>query len=260
MARFRVGEAIGWAGLAVALLTVFRLGATRTSWTIAVGTAMITATAGIVFWRSFTSIEQLRTLLTEGRPKPMLRIIRRKLRYLRNDLRNEEDRSALLLYRAAAESMDGRFEDGLATLSELNEANVVLDQPTGERESWTFSVASTRFSCLLFAERIEEARALFDDKLASFRSREATLATIESMEAQLDYCEGEHIRAERVFEKLTDDTHAAPAARAVFHYFLGRIYADRGQTDKADEEFREARKLAPKTWIPAGITALQRKS
>jgi hypothetical protein len=60
-----------------------------------------------------------------------------------------------------------------------------------------------------------------------------------------------------IFVRLVRDTRIPPPSRAVFHYFIARIYHAQGQWNPADQHFAEAARLAPKTWIPAGIAAFR---
>jgi len=217
---------------------------------LAVIGALGASTAAIIFWRSLAGLTRLQALLVEGRPRPMLRIARRRLRYRGGG----NDRAPLLIYQAAAYSLNGEFEKGLLALDAIT---VPKDLPREDRDSWRLAYDSTRFSCLLFGEKIEEAREHFETAMSKYKSIAELETSLKSMEAQLHYCEGEHIKAERVFETIIEESRTPPAARAVFHYFLGRIYADRGQSERAAERFESARVLAPKTWIPAGIDALK---
>ena len=208
----KLSEIVGWLGIATGLAVLFKVATTGGSWPLVAITAVITATAVIVFRRSLAGLSQLQSLLLEGRPAPMLRIARRRLRY-RGGGRN---RAPLLIYQAAAYSMTGDFEKGLLALDDID---VPADFPEDDRESWAFAYASTRFSCLLFAEKIEAARVLYDDELAAYASRPGLATTIEAMEGELFYCEGEHIKAERILETLVSETKTAPAARGVFLLF-----------------------------------------
>jgi tetratricopeptide (TPR) repeat protein len=248
--RLTFAELVGWAGIFLGLVVMLRFGKTDGPLAIVVITAVLVATAALIFWRSLAGLERLQSLLVEGRPKPMLRIVRRRLRYRGGGA----NRAELLIYQAAAYAMSGEFDKGLLALDDIG---VPGELPVEDRESWLFAYASTRFSCLLFSEQIEAARSLYEETLLGYRKHAELEVVIEAMEGELLYCEGEHIKAERILEALVSETRTPPAARAVFHYFLGRIYADRGQRARAAAQFDLARTLGPRTWIPAGIDALE---
>ncbi len=244
---------VGWVGIAACIFFALWLSPSKGPVWLVLIVAMVTAAAVLVFWQTLVGIDQIQTLLIEGRPKAVLRIVRRRMRY-RN---GGTARVPLMIFAAAAHSLRGDFDQGLSKLEKLR---IPADLPEDQRESWLFSYASTLFGCLLFAEQIAEARETFDQQLKQYREQAALAPIIDAMEAQLHYCEGEHIRAERVFEKITGDTKIPPVSRAVFHYFLGRIFSDRGQSAKADEQFEMAAALAPRTWIPKGIEALRQEA
>lgn len=240
-----------WAALVVAFAIAFANAEVQGPWPLMGLAALVLASAIIVVWRQMSTLRRLQLLLGEGRPDPMLRIVRRRLRYRGGG----KNRGPLLVFEAAALSMKGDWERGLEVLDSID---LEADLPAEDRASWQLSYHGTRFSCLLFLERIEEARELFDREIApSAGDANAGLAA-EAMEAELWFCEGARSRAEAVFERLVGDYRIPASARAVFHYFLGRIHRDRGEREASDAQFQRARQIAGDTWIPAGIEAIER--
>lgn len=251
MTAERLRRLAAWAALVVVLVALFRGARTEGTWPMIVLAAIVVAAAMIAFWRAWSALTRLQQHMIDGNPEPILSITRRRLRYRGGG----RDRGQLLVFQAAGHSMNGEWERGLLALDHVDLEHDFADD---ERERWTFVYHSTRFSCLLFSEAIEAARELFDEEIRPRAGAAGAELAAEAMEAELWYCEGEHIRAERVFERIADDFRSPPPARAVFHYFLGRIYRDRSQLDRAAEEFALARQNAGNTWIPDGIDALDR--
>lgn len=255
----RISEAVVWITVAAILTVAFRSGAAAGGWTMAVIAAVLVATVVVVFWRAFSALNRLQNLLVEGRPDPMLRMIRRRLRYRGGG----RARGPLLIYQAAALSMKGEWEKGLVALDQIDldrDLEAVETKESGQRSAWELAYHSTRLSCLIFLERIDEARELFDRELAPRADREEARLAVRAMEAELWFCEGAHRRAERVFEDIVGDYRLPPSSRAVFHYFLGRIYRARGERDDSDAQFDRACELGGKTWIAEGIAALERET
>ena len=250
-----VPEWIVWITVAATLTVAFRAGASGAGWPIAAIAAVLVATVVIAFSRAFSALTRLQSFLIEGRPDPMLRIIRRRLRYRGGG----RARGPLLIYQAAALSMKGEWEKGLLVLDEIDLESDLEAVVPEQRPAWRLSYHSTRFSCLIFLERIDQARELFDRELARLRDRDETGLAIRAMEAELWFCEGADSRAERVFEEIVGDHRLPPSSRAVFHYFLGRIYRRRGERDDSEQQFDRARELGGKTWIADGIAALERE-
>lgn len=241
-----------WAALVIAFAIVFRSSTSTGSWPVVTLAALAVSAAVMVLWRAAGALRRLQQLLAEGRPDPMLRIVRRRLRY-RGGGRN---RGPLLVFKAAALSMKGEWERGLEVLDEIDPA---ADLPEERRLHWELATFSTRFSCLIFLERIDEARALYEAEIAPRADDADAKLAAEAMEAELWFCEGARGEARTVFERLVGDYRLPASARAVFHYFLGRIYRGGGDREASDAQFERARQIAGKTWIPAGIDAIERE-
>lgn len=252
----KVGELVVWISVVAILTTAFRLGGDGGPWLAAIVGAVLVATVVVVFLRAVSALTRLQNYLIEGNPDPMLRIIRRRLRY-RGGGRH---RLPLVIYQGAAYSMKGEFAEGLEALDALDlETELEAVEGDRQRKIWELAYHSTRLSCLIFLERIDEARELFDRELAGRRdSPEAELA-VRAVEAELWFCEDRRRDAEKVFSEIVGDHRLPPSSRAVFHYFLGRIYRDSGDRDASEEQFDRARDLGGKTWIADGIAALERE-
>jgi tetratricopeptide (TPR) repeat protein len=252
----RIGELLVWLTIAATLTVAFRSGAAGDNWVMAVIAAILVATVGVAFMRAFSALNRLQNLLIEGNPNPMLRIIRRRLRYRGGG----RDRGPLLIYQAAAYSMKGEWEKGLVVLDEIDPAEDLATGDDKQRQAWELAYHSSRFSCLIFLERIDEARAVFDAELAGCGDSPETELAVRAMEAELWFCEGKRSQAAEVFEEIVGNYRLPPSSRAVFHYFLGRIYRDRGERDASEQQFDRARELAGKTWIADGIAAIEREA
>jgi tetratricopeptide (TPR) repeat protein len=252
----KLGELLVWFSVVVILTMAFRVGTAGNGWIMVTIAAILVATVVVAFMRAFSALNRLQNFLIEGNPKPMLRIIRRRLRYRGGG----RDRGALLIYQAAAYSMKGEWEKGLVALDEIDLDSDFAAASDSQRAAWDLAYHSSRFSCLIFLERFEEARELFDAELADRAESPETELAVRAMEAELWFCEDRRSQAERVFEEIVGNHRLPPSSRAVFHYFLGRIYRDRGKRDDSEAQFDRARELGGKTWIADGIAAIERET
>ena len=190
--------------------------------------------------------------LRAGEPEPMLALVESEL-HRRKSLMA---RVPLLIFKASGQSMRGDWRGAMETLDGVDlEA---LRRPGAE--VWLYGYLGTRFECLIFLERTEEARRIYERELlplceGSPALRDAAPA-LEMARAHLAFSDGELAAARASFVRLLGDERVPPAGSAVFHYFLGRIERETGADAAAEDHFARAAALAPRTWIPAGIHVL----
>ena len=203
-------------------------------------------------WSARRNLVKIYSYLALGRPDELLALIEPRLA----KRRSAELRGPLIVFKAAALSMQGKFDEGLATLKEIKPSEL----PEPGKKAWQFGYYSAMMSCLLFSERVEEARRIFEDEmepLAEDETMRGTQRALDAYRAELSFCDGDLDAARPVFERLVGDVTMPPASRAMFHYFLGRIHSEEDRPEDSEKHFELAVHLGRYTWIPAGIEALK---
>lgn len=245
-----------WTALAVtaiaAVLTLL-MASGESPMPIPVTMAFSIVVAGLVvaYFRSRRPLVRIQDLISLGDPDKLLSLVRRRLRYAGTG----PNRGPYKIYEATALSMKGDWQRAVAALDE-----VAIDQLPEPRALWQFGYHSARFCCCVFLEQIDQARAILDGSLIGLARDPAVNEpqdALASCRAMLWFCDEQDDKAMDVFVRLVRNTTIPPPSRAVFHYFIARIYHRRGQWAAADQHFEEAERLAPRTWIPAGIAAFR---
>jgi tetratricopeptide (TPR) repeat protein len=233
-------------GFFVFLLRTFDPGSAH--WEVLV-LSLLLSTLLIGFLRGRRALARIHELIALGEPDKLLSLVRWQLRYARSG----PNRGPLKVFEAVALSMKGDFSRALQSLDAVN--------PGAMPEAiWQFGYYTARFGCYVFLERLDEARAILGDhieRLAAGGELPSADDAIAGSRAMMWFCDGDQPRAMEVFARLVRDTRIPPPSRAVFHYFIGRVYHADGKWSAADQHFAEAAKLGPKTWIPSGIEAFR---
>jgi tetratricopeptide (TPR) repeat protein len=247
----RIRIALAWLGLVALFVFLFRRFDPGSPFALGVTAALIVSTLAVGFARGRRTLARIQELIALGEPDRLLALVRRKSVYARSG----PNAAPYRVFEAVALSMKGDFSRALEVLDALDPAAM----PDPGRAIWQLGYHSARFGCYVFTERLEEARAA----LAAIEqtARDETLPNaqdaLESCRAMMWFCDDQHDRAMVVFVRLVRDTRIPAPSRAVFHYFIARIYHARGQWNAADQHFEEASRLGPKTWIPVGVQAFR---
>jgi tetratricopeptide (TPR) repeat protein len=253
MQASKIRIALTWAALAGFLLVVLRTVDSGTPFVFAFVSAVLLSTVIVGVARARRAMARIQELMVLGEPDKMLALVRRKLRYAK---RGSPNHAAFTVFLATGLSMKGDWDSALSALDDIDPDSV----PDGDRALWQFGYYNARFACLVFSERLDEARAVLADNLEPLVEKGAltnAATALEACQAVMWFCDDEHDRAMKVFARLVIETPIPAPSRAVFHYFLARIYHARGVWKGANEHFDEAARLAPKTWVHAGVEAFR---
>lgn len=243
--------AVTWTAMVLLVALILRWSGGLTPQALAAAVALAALTFYLGARRARQTLARIQYHLAVGEPDKLLALVDRQLRHRRSPAA----RGPLLVFRAAGQSMQGDWEGALATLDEVDPEAM----PEPGRAVWQFGYWGARFGCLVFTERIEEARRVLEqhiEPLAGTEELRHAGDAVTAARAELAFCDGEYERARPIFERLVADGRVPPASRAVFHYFLGRIADEEGEGGQARRHFSRAVALAPRTWIPAGIRVL----
>ena len=248
----KIRIALSWTAMAAFFVVVFRSVDPGSPFALSLIAALLVATMIIGFARGRRAMARIQEMAALGEPDKMLAIVRRKLRYAKPGSPN---RAAFAVFLATGLSMKGEWDRALEALDEVDPDSM----PEDEKALWQFGYYNAKFSCLVFKERLDEARAVLDTQLEPLASGHIPRAenAIDACRAVMWFCDGEHEKAMGVFARLVKETPIPPPSRAVFHYFLARIYHDRGHWKGANEHFEEAERLGARTWVGAGIKAFR---
>lgn len=186
-----------------------------------------------------------------GEPDKMIEIADAQLARRRSPAR----RAPFQIYKAIGHSMKADWDVAIETLEAID-----FDRMSGKtRRTWQFLYYNNLLPAYCFTDRVAEARGLFDDHIEPFgtivRSPGPALAISESR-AKLQYFEGDLEEARKGFESLVNDVRLASASRGLYHYFLGRIARDLGESGAAAEHFRKGSELAPNTFVAEYVEEL----
>ncbi len=246
----RIRIALAWTGLVAFFAYFLRTYDPGTPFALSLIAALLVSTAVVGFLRGRRTLARIQELIALGDPEPLLALVRRKLRYARSG----PNRGPLRVFEAVGLSMKGEWAAALEVLGQVDAAAL----PDRGRAVWEFGYHAARFSCLVFTECLDEARAVLRDhieRLAATPELPPAGDAVQACRAMMWFCDGDHDRAMSVFAALVRDTRIPPSSRAVFHYFIGRIYHAGGKWNASEQHFAEAARLGPKTWVPAGIAA-----
>ena len=184
-----------------------------------------------------------------GQPESILALIEPELAYSKTP----RIRVPFSIYKAIAFSLQGKWAEALVILDDLD----ITSMRGKTRRTWQFLYYSHRFTCLLFNDRPDEAREILENQIDPFAeivTSPGTKVIRDEAHAKMAYFEGRRDEAKDAFKALAARGEIAPASRAIYHYFLGRLAMEEGQSP--DAHFTRATELAPDTFLPGEIREL----
>lgn len=168
----------------------------------------------------------------------------------------ERSRAPLLIYKAAALSLLGRWAEAIETLDLVHPDRL----PRLGADSWRLFHVAVLFDCLVFSRHLGRARSVFESRLEPLARKLGTrpaALTLEECQATLAFLDGELGESRELFTRLLDEEGVPPTARATACFFLGCIAEEEGDRAAADEAWERARGLAPETFLPDRIESIR---
>jgi tetratricopeptide (TPR) repeat protein len=250
----------GFAGGAAGLTLAVATGAATTLGLIAL---CLLAAVAVALWlrqrRSSLEADAIEERLRAGQPEAALALLEPELAARPPGLRHAE----LLGQRAWAEWQVGDWDTALhsaeTALQTLSATEPTSARGRQQRLSVEFDLLSQRFACLLAADRVDDARALFSERLESLGEDlplERAEPVLDAGRAQLAFFEDDFERSEALFAELRAEVRDSAVNRALYSYYLGCIQLRRGQLGTAVRWFDDAVRLAPQTWIASVSSTL----
>lgn len=181
-------------------------------------------------------------LVKDGNPEMFLYELGKDI----NKAKSDEYKRALLVNKVSGLIFMGKWQEAIELLDTIGS--------NFNNEVFTVQYYLNYLSAHIFLERVDIAKEIYSDKKELFeryktikRYREIN-QSIKKVEGIFSFYNDDLIKSKSIFEELLDKQKYS-IYRAIYHYFLGKIFEKEGNLAESKIHFNKAKLLGERTFL-----------